>query len=171
MLLAKKRKQKKQQKVMIEDIVERAENWSVEEGGVAPTFKKNGHVEYSSVGKSDGTGYELYIDASVFEIAYKNGYSIIGVTFASDDILTAHILNGNGAQAKLEIDGTVEHTLSNVTISDLYKQDENGNLIFEDMVFRFDYAGEIEEGAQVPQVSVTLEHIAFIRTHAQAIAE
>ena len=163
----------------MEEIVARESNWSVEDGGKSPTFKKNGHVEYTSAMQEDGTGYELYIAASVFEIAYKNGYSIIGITFASDDTLTAHILNGNGASVSLTKYGTVEHTLFNVRIEDMYIKDQNNNIIFNDMVLRFDYlkvpSENENEGEETIEseidtnVKVTIEKVSFIKT--QALSE
>lgn len=145
----------------INEVIQRAENWSVENGGTAPTLKANGHVEYTSAMKADGTGYELYIDKSVFEIAYKNGYTIIGITFASEDTLTARILNGKGSTIELREAGIIT-TMFYVTISDMYETDSNGNKLFNDMTLRFDYLNLSESPASNTDVTVTIENIAFI---------
>ena len=154
----------------IQDIIRRAENWSAEDGGTAPKLKANGHVEYTSVMK-DGIGYGLYIDKSVFEIAYKNGYDIIGVTFASNDTLTAHILNGKGATVELLEAGKTEHTLFYVTIQDMYEVGENGTMTFNDMKLRFDYlkVSSTNEStntseAENTNVTVTIENVSFIKS-------
>ena len=151
----------------MDDIVGRASSWSVEDGGVTPTFKTNGHVVYESAMKQDGTGYELYIDASVVEIAYTNGCDIIGITFASDDVFNAYILNGSGAMIEFRKAGIIEHTEFSINMSELYTKDDSGNLIFHDLVLRFDYVETDQAGEE--RVEVVIEEVEFINV--QPIAE
>ena len=144
----------------IKNIAARQDMWEVEQGGSALNFKSNGHIEYTSNIKEGNTGYEVRIKASVFEIAYKNGYDLVGLTFASNNLLTAHILNGS-VMVNLEKPQAVEHAMFNVSISDLYTVDENGNMTFKDMVLRFDSNELINESYQ--PVSITIENVHFGR--------
>ncbi|MBE5739630.1 MAG: hypothetical protein E7349_02105 [Clostridiales bacterium] len=150
----------------IKDIAARQDMWEVEQGGSALNFKSNGHIEYTSNIKEGNTGYEVRIKASVFEIAYKNGYDLVGLTFASNNLLTAHILNDKDVMVKLEEPQAVEHAMFNVSISDLYTVDENGNMTFNDMVLRFDSNELIDKDNAAlgyQPVSITIENVHFGR--------
>ena len=141
----------------MEQLTAKSENWRVESGATALEFHKNGHIVYGEKLKTDGvTGHEIYLDKTLVEMAYNNGYQSVGVTFASNDVIKANILNGNGVSVTLLKDGTIEHIQFRIALTELYKTDENGTLVFSDLVLRFDSADEKQT-----EFDVTIEDIEF----------